>query len=257
MTSNNKYIVWFDLETTGLDFKRDRIVQIGMIKTDLDGNIVGAVEQLVNPGGVKSTEEALRKHGITDEELVKYPEFPAIAGKVVEYLEGCDLGGHNCARFDIPFLMAEIERSGLDFTIERRRIIDTAIMDKHYNKRKLEDVYKDYCPDGTVFKMAHNALYDTKMCIDIYTAMVDRYKPTREEIDEINCNKSRIDAAGFFVFNSDMQVCMGRGKYMGKRVEEVDPTYFQWMMKSDFPKETVNLANRCLGYVLKQTHQKK
>ena len=256
MTSCNKNIVWFDLETTGIDPKTDRIIQICMVKTDSELNMVRVAIDFVNPCGVKSSKDAFEKHGIKDEELLNCPTFEDISDGVLEFIKNCDLGGHNCVKFDIPFLMAEFERCGKIFTIEKRRVFDTKLMDAHYNQRTLSNIYKEYYPEGTLCDMAHDASADTKMCIDIYKAMLEKHNPTTDELDEINGNKTRIDVAGFFVFNEQMKVCMGKGKYMGKPIEEVDPSYFTWMMKTDLPKETLNLANRCLAYVSKQTPQK-
>lgn len=254
MTSKNKYIVWFDIETTGIDPKTDRIIQIGMIKTDKKYNVIDAVEQKINPCGVKSKPEAFEQHQITDEELLSYPSFSEVADDIIEFMDGCDLGGHNCIKFDIPFLMEEMNKNEKDFSVEKRRIFDTKLMDNHYNFRKLANIYKEYCPDADLGCNAHDAICDTQMCIEVYKAMLEKHNPTVQEIDEINHNNSRIDMAGFFIFNENMKVCMGKGKYIGKLIEEVDRSYFEWMIKNDFPKETISLARRCLAYVSRQNH---
>lgn len=257
MTSKNEFIVFFDLETTGIEIKEDRIIQIGMIKVDKDFNVVDAVEQKINPNGVKSRPEAFEKHHITDEELLTCPKFFEVADKILEFMNGCDIGGHNVVKFDIPFLMEEMNKCGRNFSIEKRRIFDTKIMDNHYNNRHLTDTYKDYCHDGDLDCDAHDAICDTQMCIEVYKAMLAKHQPTQDEIDEINGNNKRIDMAGFFVFDENMQVYMGKGKYAGKKFELVDPSYFSWMLKQDFPKETRDLAQRCLNFLSShlQIHQ--
>lgn len=249
MTSKNKYIVFFDTETTGVEVKQDRIIQLGMIKTDQNFNVVDAVEQKINPDGVKSRPEAFEKHHITDEELLNCPKFFEIADQILDFTKDCDLGGHNVIKFDIPFLMEEMNRCGRNFTIEKRRIIDTKVMDNQLNYRQLVDIYHQYCPTGGLDCDAHDAICDTQMCIEVYKAMIDQHHLTQQEIDEINKNNVRIDLAGFFVFDEDMQVCMGKGKYIGKKFEVVDPSYFSWMLKQDLPKETIDLAKRCLAYL--------
>ena len=253
MTSDNEYTVWFDLETTGVDPKSDRIIQIGMIKTVREPNghmrIVDAREQKINPEGVKSRPEAFEKHRITDEELLMYPPFRDVADAILEFMEGCDIGGHNCVKFDIPLLMEEMSRCGREFSVEKRRIVDTRLMDMHYNPRTLESAYRQYCGDAEPGCNAHDAICDTEMCIKLYNAMIDAHTPSTEELDNINGNDVRIDMSGFFVFNENMHVCMGRGKYAGMRVEDVDPSYFTWMCGQDFPPETVGLAKRCYEYL--------
>lgn len=249
MTSDNKYIIFFDLETTGLDFKNDRIIQIGMIKTDKQFNVINIVEQKINPCGIKSQPDAFEKHKITDEELIYYPDFSTVADTILEFMKNCDLGGHNIVKFDIPFLMAEMNRCGKVFSIEKRSIYDTKIMDNHYNYRDLEHIYLDYFGKVEIPCTAHDAICDAQLSADICKAMVSKHNPTQTELDTINGNFTRIDIAGFFVFNDKMQVCIGKGKYAGKQIELVNSSYFLWMIEQDLPTETINLAKRCYKYV--------
>lgn len=246
MTTNNKYIAWVDIETTGLNPKNDRIIQIGMIKTDKNLNIIDAVEQKFNPQGVKSSPGALEKHHITDEELLVYPTFAEAADLILEFIKDCDLGGHNSIKFDIPFLMEEMSRAGKDFTIERRRLIDTKLLDSHFNQRHLADIYNEYCPTNLDCN-AHDAVCDAQMCMEVYKAMLAKHQPTQKEIDEVNGNLVRIDIAGFFIFDENMQICMGKGKYAGKLVEKIDPGYLTWMLRQDFPKDTKKVVSHCLN----------
>ena len=221
MKSRNKYIVFFDLETTGLEKDKDRIVQIGMRKVDYEGNAVSTFDMKFNPCGVKSTPEALEN----------------------------DLGGHNIIKFDIPFLMAEFERCGKSFTIEKRRIIDTRLLYLNFNTKVLLDMYREYC--GEPACNPHDAMCDTFMCYGLYEALVEKHNITMDDIDEICGNNTRIDIEGFFVLNENMKVCMGKGKYKGKPVEEVDPSYFDWMCNNaGFTEETRDLAARCRKYIL-------
>lgn len=252
MRSNNKHIVFFDLETTGLNKEIDRIIQIGMVKVDYNGKYINRIERKFNPCGVKSTQEALEKHHISDESLVFEPTFEECADMILEFLEGCDIGGHNCIKFDVPFLLAEFERCGRTFTIEKRRIIDTRRLYLHYHEKHLEDMYREYCPDGETY-VAHDALCDTNMTVCLFNAMCKEHNTTIEEIDEVCGNDTRIDIDGFFVLNKDFKVCMGKGKNVGMLVEEVDPSYFEWMIeKADhISMETKNLAARVLKYIEK------
>lgn len=210
MRSNNKHIVFFYLETTGLNKEIDRIIQIGMVKVDYNGKYINRIERRFNPCGVKSTPEALEKHHISDESLVFEPTFEECADMILEFLEGCDIGGHDCIKFDVPFLLAEFERCGRTFTIEKRRIIDTRRLYLHYHEKHLEDMYREYCPDGETY-VAHDALCDTNMTVCLFNAMCKEHNTTIEEIDEVCGNDTRIDIDGFFVLNKDFKVCMGKG----------------------------------------------
>ena len=252
MTSKNEHIVFFDIETTGVDINEDRIIQIGLVKVDQDLNFVDAIEQKINPDGVKSRPEALEKHKIPDEELLQYPKFEEVVDQILDFMEDCDLGGHNIVKFDIPFFMKECERHNKYFTIEKRRLIDTKLLDNHYNFRTLGSIFREYCPDSDLGCEEHDALCDTQMCIEVYKAMLQKHQPEAAEIDEVVGNNRRIDVSGFFVLGDNGVVEMGKGKYAGKPIIMVDPSYFEWMMKQDFPKETINLASRCLAFLRRQ-----
>lgn len=251
MKSNNKHIVFFDLETTGLDKEKDRIVQIGMRKMDYEGNAISTFDMKFNPCGVQSTPEALEKHGLTDEFLKTQPTFAEYADHIIRYMDGCDLGGHNCIKFDIPFLMMEFERCGKLFTIEKRRIIDTRLLYMQFNAKVLLDMYREYC--GEPACNPHDAMCDTFMCCGLYDALVEKHGITMDDIDDICGNNTRIDIDGFFVLNEEGKVCMGKGKYKNLPIEKVDPSYFDWMFNNKgIPEETRNLAARCYKYIMRR-----
>lgn len=250
MKSKNKYIVFFDIETTGLNKDFDRIVQIGMHKMDYNGTPSGDAEYLINPCGVKSSAEAFEKHGLSDEMLAKEKPFEHYADAILEFMKDCDLGGHNCIPFDIPFLMAEFGRCGRLFTIENRRIIDTRFMYLHYNPRHLVDMYREYVGREPELR-AHDAANDAHMCSELFLAIKERHNTTVDDIDAICGNNTRIDAEGFFVIGENNQICMGKGKYKGMVIEKVDPTYFDWIANNnDISLESRGLASRIYRYVL-------
>ena len=251
MKTNNKYIVFLDLETTGLDKNTDRIIQIGMIKTDTDGNAVEAVESKINPQGVKSSPEAFSKHQISDAELLNCPTFEMVADKIIAFCDGCDIAGHNVIKFDIPFLMCEFKRCGKTFTIEKRAIFDTKVMYQHYNMMHLKDIHKQYCPNSVLDCNAHDAICDTKMTMEIFFSMKEKHNPTKDDLDKINGNDTRIDMDGFFIHNENNEVLVGKGKYKGMKIEDVDPSYFQWLANGDVLPETKTLAARCYNYIMK------
>lgn len=255
MTSNNKNIVWFDLETTGLDRNTDKIIQIGMIKTDQDGNVIDAVESKIDPCGVKSSAEAFAKHQITDAELVGCPTFADVADKIIAFTDGCDLGGHNVIKFDLPFLMSEFARCGKSFTIENRAVYDTKVMYQHYNQMHLKEIHTAYCPDSDLDCNAHDAICDTKMTLEVFVAMKKKHNIAKGELDSVNGNTTRIDIDGFFLYNSNQEIIVGKGKYKGKKIEDVDPNFFQWLSRSDVLPETRALAVRCYNYLIQKQNQ--
>jgi len=253
--SNNKYIVWFDLETTGLDRNNDRIIQIGMIKTDQDGNVIDAVESNINPCGVKSSADAFAKHQIKDEDLLSCPTFADVADKIIEFTDGCDIGGHNVIKFDLPFLMCEFKKCGKMFSIEKRAIYDTKVMYHHYNQMHLKDIHNLYCPDSELDCNAHDAICDTKMTLEVFSAMKRKYGIGKSELDSVNGNDTRIDMDGYFLCNENGEIIVGRGKNKGKKVDDVDPSFFLWLSHSDVLPETQALAARCYNYLMKKQQQ--
>ena len=255
MKSNNKHIVWLDIDTTGLDRNNDRIIQIGLIKTDQDGNVIDAVESKINPCGVKSSAEAFAKHQIKDEELLTSPTFADVADKIIEFTEGCDLGGHNVIKFDIPFLMCEFKKCGKMFSIENRAIYDTKVMYNNYNQMHLKEMHNQYCPDSELENNAHDAIFDAKMTLELFVAMKRKHNIGKDEIDAVNGNDKRIDMEGFFICNENNEVVVGKGKYKGKKIEDVDPSFFQWLSHSDVLPETQALAVRCYNYLMKKQQQ--
>lgn len=252
----NKAIAWFDLETTGLDFDTDRIVSLAIVKTTQNGEYIDGIETKINPCGVKSSPEALSKHGITDEELLTAPKFSDIAKIVFDYMRDCDLGGHNIILFDIPFLQREFQRCGIAFTVEKRRLVDTRKLYWEYNRRELHTMYVQYC--GETDAKHHDAKNDVEMSIGLYNAIRKKHEVTESDVDRICENRKRIDMQGFFVLDENMNVRLGRGKYSGMDVKEVDPGYFSWLAKNgSVTLETRELAGRCYNYVLKLSEKNK
>lgn len=251
MTHNKeKNIIFFDIETTGLDLKKDKIIQIGMIKTTSNLEIIEKIEQKLNPEDVVIKDDAFEKHHISLEELKEQPKFEQIADFILSFTEDCDIAGHNCLKFDIPFLMEEMKRCGKLFTIEKRRIIDTRLMYNTLNVKTLEDIYKEYIPTPIGCE-SHDAICDSQMCYEVYKEMVNKHNLDRVMIDVINGNYTRIDIDGFFVLNDNNKVCMGKGKFKGKPIEDVDVTYLEWLYKQDIALETKNFVHRCYNYLQK------
>lgn len=248
MLTKNEKIAWFDIETTGLDFDTDKIISIAIVTTDQKGNVINYFESKIDPCGVKSTKDAFEKHGITDEELVGMPKFKDVAPMIVAFMEGCDIGCHNGIKFDIPFLMREMDNAGVYFGVEKRRIIDTLSVYRVVHRKTLGDIYKEYY--GSEPDQLHDAYCDVSTTIDIYKAMLDKDSLTNEVVDSACRNAVRIDMDGLFVFNPKMEIEIGKGKHRGKLVKDVDADYLLWVaQKSNMSMETRNLAMRCYKYL--------
>jgi DNA polymerase-3 subunit epsilon len=254
-------IAFFDLETTGTDIGRDRIVELAIVKILPDGQVNMMPAQrgkenrlLVNPG-VPIPIEASLVHGIYDADVAGAPSFAELAPKIFKFIFDCDLGGFNSNRFDIPLLAEEFLRAGIDFSVEGRNLIDVQVIFHLMEQRNLKAAYKFYC--GKDLDDAHEALPDTLATVEVFEAMLDRYndveiddgngakiKPVQndmEVIHKLSERRKKADFAGHIVFNDADQPVFNFGKYKNMTVEEVlgrDAGYFSWMMNADFPLYT-------------------
>ena len=253
-----KPLVIFDLETTGTDLSKDRIVEIAMIKVHPDGTVEKKPEArgeahrlLINPGVPIPLETSLI-HGIYDADVADRPTFRQFAKSMAEFLEGCDLGGYNSNRFDVPFLAEEFLRNGIDFDLEGRNLIDVQNIFHLMEQRTLRAAYRFYC--GKELEGAHEALPDTEATLEVLLAQLEKYPdttvrisdddvvgPVPTEMDALHvfCQRQRFaDLAGRFAYNDANEVLFNFGQHKGKKVTEVlsaNPGYFGWMMGADFP----------------------
>ncbi|HRW76242.1 MAG TPA: 3'-5' exonuclease, partial [Saprospiraceae bacterium] len=168
-----KDLVFFDLEATGLHVIRDRIVQIALIKYFSDGRAPEEKCMLINPG-IPISEEAMAVHGITPEDVRNKPTFPQVAKEIFDFIGDADLAGYNSNRFDIPFLMEEFDRAGMDFRIDHRRLIDVQRIFYRMEPRTLKAAVKFYC--NRDFEDAHDALEDVRATIDVLSGQIDMYQ---------------------------------------------------------------------------------
>ena len=235
-----KPIVFFDLETTGVNIAVDRIVEISILKVFPNGNKESKT-WLVNPE-VAIPEEATAVHGITNEKVVTEPTFKELAPKVNEMISGCDLAGFNSNRFDIPLLAEELMRAGIDFDMKNRKAIDVQVIFHKKEQRTLSAGYQFYC--GKELEGAHGAEADTNATFEILLAQVEKYKDLGNTIDELSdysTHGKRADFAGFILMNDKNQEIFSFGKYKGRTVEEVlmeNPGYNNWIQNADFPLYT-------------------
>ena len=235
-----KPIVFFDLETTGVNIGTDRIVEISILKIFPNGNKESKT-WLVNPE-VEIPKNASDIHGITNEKVVTEPTFKELAPKVSEMITGCDLAGFNSNRFDIPLLAEELMRAGIDFDMKDRKAIDVQVIFHKKEQRTLSAGYQFYC--GKELEGAHGAEADTNATYEILLAQIDKYEDignSVEALSDYSSHTKRADFAGFILFNDDEQEIFSFGKYKNRTVEEVfkeNPGYNNWIQNADFPLYT-------------------
>jgi DNA polymerase-3 subunit epsilon len=232
-----KPIVFFDLETTGINIGTDRIVEISILKVFPNGNKESKT-WLVNPE-MEIPQNSSDIHGITNEQVVSEPTFKELAPQVSALIAGCDLAGFNSNRFDIPLLAEELMRAGIDFNMNDRKAIDVQVIFHKKEQRTLSAGYQFYC--GKELEGAHGAEADTNATYEILLAQLEKYEDigtTVEALSEFSTHGKRADFAGFVLFNEEDQEIFSFGKYKGRTVEEVfkeNPGYNAWMQNADFP----------------------
>jgi DNA polymerase-3 subunit epsilon len=237
-------IVFFDLETTGINISRDRIVEISLLKISPGGKIEQRTTR-VNPG-MPIPPRASAIHGIKDEDVQACPSFKEIARELVRFIEGCDLGGYNSNRFDIPLLVEEFLRADVEFNARGRRFVDVQTIFHKMEQRTLSAAYRFYC--GKELENAHSASADTLATYEVLKAQLDRYDNLENDMTFL-CNFSmqgeNVDLAGLIVYNEKREEVFNFGKYKELPVERVfkdDPGYFSWILNGEFPLYTKKIV---------------
>jgi DNA polymerase-3 subunit epsilon len=233
-------IIFFDLETTGINVASDRIVEISYLKIDLVGNEQSKTLR-VNPE-MHIPEKSSEIHRIRDEDVKDSPTFNEVARSVAKDFEGCDLAGYNSVRFDIPLLAEEFLRAGVDIDLKRRKFVDVQVIFMKMEPRTLAAASKFFL--GRELEDAHSASSDAKATYEVLQAQLDRYSNLENDIGklaEFSAHTRNVDFAGRIVYNEEDVEVFNFGKHKGKAVTEVlaqDPGYYSWMMNGDFPLYT-------------------
>ncbi|RHR95338.1 3'-5' exonuclease [Parabacteroides sp. AF14-59] len=234
-------LVFFDLETTGINIVKDRIVEISFVKVHPNGKEECKTRR-INPE-MPIPPESTAIHGITDEDVKDCPTFKEIAKSLAAQIEGCDLAGYNSNRFDIPLLVEEFLRAGVDIDLNKRKFVDVQTIFHKMEQRTLSAAYKFYCDKS--LENAHTAEADTMATYEILKAQLDRYPDDLQNdiefLSKYSSFTNNVDFAGRMVYNEDGKETINFGKYRGKLVEEVlknDPGYYSWIMNGDFPLNT-------------------
>ena len=234
-------ICFFDLETTGIDVSKDRIVEISILKVFPNGNRESKT-WLVNPT-IPIPAQATAVHGITNEKVAGEPTFKELAKQVHNFIKDADLAGYNSDRFDIPLLAEELLRAGVDFDLKNRVTVDVQTIFHKMEQRTLSAAYKFYCKK--TLDNAHSAQADTEATYEILKAQLDCYQEELpndiKQLSEFTTRKQAADFAGFIVYNDKGEEVFTFGKHKGRKVEEIlqeEPGYFGWILNADFPLYT-------------------
>jgi DNA polymerase-3 subunit epsilon len=243
-----KPIVFFDLETTGTDHVHDRIVELAFIKHSPNGSIDKYVKR-VNPGmPIPPSSTAI--HGITDEHVKDAPMFKHIAHELYEWIKGCDMGGYNSSKFDLPVLAEEFLRAGLHVDFTERNMVDVQQIFFKMEARTLKAAYAFYCNKD--LSNAHSAEADIEATIEVLEAQLDRYPDLANDVaglHKFTITDEYVDYARRMVMKDGHPV-FNFGKYKGRKVEEVftqEPQYYDWMMQADFALHTKQKISEILN----------
>jgi DNA polymerase-3 subunit epsilon len=236
----NRPICFFDLETTGIEVAKDRIVEISILKVFPNGNKESKT-WLVNPEMVIPP-NVIAVHGITNEKVANEPTFKELASQIYAMIKDSDLAGFNSDRFDIPLLAEELLRAGVDFDMKSRVSVDVQTIFHKMEERTLSAALKFYC--GKSLDNAHSAAADTMATYEILKAQLERYPELENDMKslaEFTTRKKTADFAGFIGYDKDGDEIFSFGKHKGIKVDKVleeEPGYFGWLQNADFPLYT-------------------
>ena len=255
-------LCFFDLEATGLNVIRDRIVQIAIIKYfKKEGKAPAQLMLLINPG-IPISQEAMEVHGITPKMLSNKPTFQQVGQKIFDFIGNADLAGYNSNRFDVPMLMEEFARIGIEFDVSKRRLIDVQRIFYKMEPRTLKAALKFYCDKE--IENAHDALADVQATIDVFKGQLEKYdgvdlvdadgnvieapiKNDMQVIHDFTSDLKTIDATQRLKYDQNKVVVFNFGKYQGKPVAETlykDRQYYNWILNKEFSSQVKQIVKR-------------
>ena len=240
-------LVFFDLETTGTNINTDRIVEICYLKVYPNGNEESKTMRINPEMHIPESSSAI--HGIYDSDVLACPTFKDVAKKIATDIEGCDLAGFNSNRFDIPVLVEEFLRAGVDLDLMKRKFVDVQVIFHKLEQRTLSAAYKFYCNKN--LEDAHTAEADTRATYEVLMAQLDHYPEILENdinfLSDYSSFNKNVDFAGRIVYNEQGVEVFNFGKYKGMSVAEVlkrDMGYYGWIMNGDFTLNTKNVLTK-------------
>lgn len=256
-----KDLVFFDVETTGLNILRDRIIQIGLIKYSPNQSEPIELELLINPG-IPISEESMKVHGITPDILRNKPSFNQVAQQLYDFIGDADLSGYNSNRFDIPMLIEEFDRAGFDFDLDKRKLIDVQRLFYKMEPRTLKAAHKFYV--GETFENAHDALSDVRATINVLKGQLEKYNNVDFEDNDGNIIKTPVindmnalheftndlnivDVTQRLKYNSQGVIVFNFGKHIGEPVAETlanDRQYYNWILNKEFSSQVKKVVRK-------------
>lgn len=234
-------ILFFDIESTGLNIATDRIVEISAVKVMPNGDQEVKTRR-INPT-ISISPEAQAIHGISNDDVKDCPTFSQIAKSMATWMSGCDIAGFNSNKFDVPLLAEEFLRAGVDFDFRKRKLVDVQNIFHKMEKRTLVAAYKFYCDKDLT--QAHSAEADTLATYEVLKAQLDKYPEDLQNdiefLSEFSTQTRFVDYAGRIVLNENDEPTIGFGKHKGRTVKDVlskEPSYYDWIMRGDFTLDT-------------------
>jgi DNA polymerase III subunit epsilon len=245
-------VAFIDLETTGVNLSTDRVIEIAIVKIMPDGSRQ-VKRKFLNPE-MPIPAQSTDIHGITDNMVKDAPTFKQSANELKQFIENCDLGGYNSNRFDIPLLMEEFLRSGIELDLTKRKMVDVQHIFYTMEPRTLTAAYKFYC--NKELEGAHSAEHDINATIDVLLSQIQRYPQLGNSVDSILGvigEEKIVDYARRFLFDDKGVEVFNFGKHKGKPVVDIlkaEPQYYDWMMRGDFPLHTKQKLTEILNRTL-------
>lgn len=240
-------IIFFDIESTGLNVSSDRIVELSALKIFPNGDQELKTRRL-NPT-IPISPEAQAVHGISNEDVKDCPTFKEVARSLANWMTGCDFAGYNSIKFDVPMLAEEFLRAGIDFDFRKRKLVDVQNIFHKMEQRTLSAAYKFYCSKN--LENAHSAEADTVATFEILESQLDMYKDALENdvefLSKFSIRNNSLDYAGRIVLNDKDIPVFNFGKHKGKPVSAVfraESSYYSWMMNGDFTLDTKQVLTK-------------
>ncbi len=258
-----KDLVFFDIESTGLNVMRDRIIQIALMKYFADGREPAELEMLINPS-IPIGLQAMEVHGITPADVARKPTFDKVAQEIFDFIGDADLGGYNISRFDVPLLMEEFARVGIDFKVDKRKFVDVQRIFHRMEPRNLRAALRFYC--GKEMENAHDAMADVRATVDVLKGQLEKYaevdhidddgnvteRPVRNDMEvlhDFTQDSNSIDVTNRLKYNDQGEVVFNFGKYSGqpvRKVFEMEPHYFHWILNKEFSVQVKNMVRKIM-----------
>lgn len=252
-------IIFFDLETTGLNIITDHIVEFAYIKVYPDGKEESNVIR-INPE-MPIPPQSTAVHHITDADVASCPVFKQVAPQIIEIFKNCDVAGYNSNHFDVPMLVEQLSQAGFDFEPHKRKYIDVQTIFHKLEQRNLSAAYRFYC--NRELTDAHSANADTQATYEVLKAQLERYPQLQNNVDYLSnfsSQNNKVDLAGKIIRDEQGQERFAFGKHKDKLVEEVfeqEPSYYAWMMNGQFAADTKNVITEIYNRVREKRRQPK